>query len=312
MSQHWEKGGLLIAAPPPMAWASSHAALPCADVLDDGTFDLYYSPRDQGGRAHVAVARVAAPEAGKLEVVEYCPEAVLEPGPLGSFDESGATVSCVVRHADRTFLYYTGWTLGVTVPFYFYAGLAVRQPGQTAFVRHSAGPLLERNAVDPYLTASPWVLREDSGLWRMWYVSCCDWRMRDGAPQHRYHIRYAESDDGLDWRREGRVSIDFADDEEYAMGRPCVVRDEDRYRMWFSARGDHYRLAYAESPDGITWTRADAEAALSTSRTGWDAEMIAYPAVVDRSQDRYLLYNGNGYGRSGIGYALATDTESAA
>jgi hypothetical protein len=306
LPQHWEKRGLLVAAPPPLPWADSHAALPCADEADDGALDLYYSPRDAAGRAHVAVARIAASGRGDLEVVDYRPDAVLSPGPLGSFDESGTTVSCVVRHAGSTFLYYTGWTLGVTVPFYFYAGLAVRKQGQSAFVRHSAGPLLERTAVDPYLTASPWVLRESSGLWRMWYVSCSDWRMRDGEPQHRYHIRYAESDDGLQWRREGRVSIDFADDGEYAMGRPCVVRDEDRYRMWFSARGDSYRLAYAESPDGIDWRRADAAANLSTSSAGWDAKMLTYPVVLDHSGRRYLLYNGNDYGRSGIGYAVAT------
>ena len=46
------------------------------------------------------------------------------------------------------------------------------------------------------------------------------------------------------------------------MGRPCVVHDRDRYRMWFCARGDAYRLAYAESTDGLNWERDDANAAL--------------------------------------------------
>jgi hypothetical protein len=303
----WQKRGLLIAAPPPLPWAHSHAALPCTDRRDDGTVDLYYSPRDADGRACVAVARIARGREGLdgLSVVEHGVDPVLKPGRLGTFDESGATVSCVVRHGADTLLYYTGWTLGVTVPFYFYVGLAIRRNGQDSFERCSEAPLLERNAVDPYLTASPWVLRDDDDRWRMWYVSCRDWRCRDGAAQHRYHIRYAESDDGFRWHREGHVSIDFADDSEYALSRPCVVRDDDRYRMWFAARGERYRLGYAESDDGIEWRRDDSRAGLEPSADGWDAEMVEYPAVLDHDGERYLLYNGNGYGRTGIGYAVA-------
>ncbi len=308
MSCEWQKRGLLIAAPPPLPWARSHAALPCTEKRADGDINLYYSPRDEEGRAHVARARITADSpSGDLTVVEHRTEPVLSPGRSGTFDESGTTISCVVSRGSDTFLYYTGWTLGVTVPFYFYAGLAIRAEGEDGFKRRSEAPLLERNAVDPYLTASPWVLREDDGLWRMWYVSCCGWRLRGGLPQHRYHIRYAESDDGVEWRRDGRVSIDFASDEEYALARPCVVRDGDLYRMWFSARGERYRLAYAESDDGITWRRADAEAGLESSATGWDAEMVEYPAVLDHAGLRYLLYNGNDYGRTGIGYAIAAE-----
>ena len=31
--------------------------------------------------------------------------------------------------------------------------------------------------------------------------------------------------------------------------------------------------------------------------------MVEYPAVFDHGSRRYMLYNGNGYGASGIGYA---------
>ena len=241
---------------------------------------------------------------GDLSVTAQELEPVLSPGPSGAFDENGVTVSCIVHADGATFLYYTGWTLGVSVPFYFYIGLAIRQAGERAFERASPAPVLERNAVDPYLTASPWVLREN-GTWHMWYVSCVDWKLVDEKPRHRYHVRYAESDDGIVWRRDGRVSIDFADESEYAISRPCVVRDQDCYRMWFAARGDHYRLGYAESPDGLTWIREDCRAGLETSPDGWDAEMLAYPAILDWGSRRYLIYNGNGYGATGIGYAVA-------
>jgi hypothetical protein len=304
----WSKRGLLVPAPTEQPWARSHAALPAVESLDDDhNVALLYSPRDDKGRAHIARAHVEIAPTGELRLVSHDPEPVLSPGPLGAFDDSGVTMSCLVEGDRATFLYYTGWTLGITVPFYFYAGLAIRPHGQRRFERFSTAPMLERSAIDPYLTASPWVLRE-GGRWRMWYVSCTHWEMVEGEMRHFYHLRYAESGDGIHWRREGRVAVDFADDHEYAISRPCVVREQGLFRMWFAARGDCYRLGYAESTDGVNWDRDDSLAGLTISEEGWDAEMIAYPAVFDTGGVRYLLYNGNGYGRSGIGYAIATET----
>ena len=51
-----------------------------------------------------------------------------------------------------------------------------------------------------------------------------------------YLVKYAESDDGICWRRTGVVCIDY-DPFTRAIGRPWVVRLGDRYGMWFSYRG---------------------------------------------------------------------------
>ena len=36
--------------------------------------------------------------------------------------------------------------------------------------------------------------------------------------------------------------------------------------------------------------------------TGWDSEMIAYPFVFDHKGNRYMLYNGNSYGKRVEGF----------
>jgi len=136
----------------------------------------------------------------------------------------------------------------------------------------------------------------------MWYTSGIRWETRSGELRHYYHIKYAESADGIEWQRNGRVAIDLAG-EEYAIGRPWVVRDADRYRMWYSYRGASYRLGYAESVDGLTWERRDAEVGIDVGPGAWDSEMIAYGAVIDAHGARWLFYNGNGYGRTGLGLA---------
>jgi hypothetical protein len=294
----WEKQGLLVPGPPPLRWAVSHAALPVTRGVAD-SLELYFASRDEDGRAHVGRARLARDLTG---TPSYDPEPLLSPGRLGSFDDAGVTTSCLTEHDDELRLYYSGWTRGVTVPFYFYVGCARSADGDT-FERVSDAPVLERSSTDPYLTASPWILIEN-GLWRMWYVSGVGWDLVDGRARHRYHIKYAESRDGISWKRDGHVCIDFRDDQEYAIARPCVVRDGDVYRMWYSCRGDAYRLGYAESSDGRAWERLDEQAGLEPSADGWDSEMVCYPAVYDADGRRHLLYNGNDYGATGIGHAV--------
>ena len=66
-------------------------------------------------------------DAPALEPLEADP--VLDLGSLGAFDDSGVTTSCLVTVGHDRFLYYTGWSRGVTVPFYLAAGVAISENG---------------------------------------------------------------------------------------------------------------------------------------------------------------------------------------
>jgi hypothetical protein len=297
----WIRQGLIVTPAAQASWIGTHAALPVVHGVD-GRQRLYFSSRDAGNRAHIGYVTLTLDRLDQPFV--FSDTAVLSPGPLGAFDDAGVTSSCCVEQGGRVYLFYTGWSLGVSVPFYLHAGVAISDDGGRRFHRLSQAPLLDRSAVDPFLTASPWVLIED-GLWRMWYVSGSEWQVRPDGPRHRYRIKYAESPDGLRWEREGTICIDYRSDDEYAISRPCVVHDVDRYRMWYSYRGTSYRIGYAESKDGIEWTRLDHSCVPDPSTPpAWDDEMMAYPIVTNVAGHRYMLYNGNGYGRTGIGLAV--------
>jgi len=297
--QRWTKKGLIFSVDGKHDWLYSHAALPVVDQCGD-RYRVYFSSRDQRGRAQVGFFETD-PAFAKVSRVSERP--VISLGPLGAFDDNGVTTSWIVNHNDKKYHYYSGWSLGVSVPFYFFIGLAISEDGGETYKRVSPSPILERNNIDPYLTASPCVLVEGE-RWRMWYVSGTGWEIKHGRPSHRYHIKYAESCDGIEWQRKGQVCVDYQSDAEYAISRPCVVKDGDLYRMWFAARGDSYRIGYAESVDGLTWTRKDRESGLEVSATGWDSEMLAYPYVFAHESDYYMLYNGNDYGKTGIGLAV--------
>jgi hypothetical protein len=293
----WEKLGVVVPSPPPVSWAVSHAMVPFVERVDNGV-RLYFSARDEAGRSVTGCASLDPRDPAQIE---YGP-ALLGPGRLGAFDDSGAMGSCVVSHEGRRHLYYIGWSRGVSVPFYTFVGCAVSAENGLDFRRVSEGPVVERGPHDPFLSTSPWAVVEE-GRWRLWYASGVSWEAREDGPRHYYNIRYAESDDGVVWRRDGHVCIDFEGDE-YALARPCVIRDGHGYRMWYSRRGDAYRIGYAESADGLEWERRDAEAGIDVSPDGWDSDMIEYPCVFEYEGSWYMLYNGNGYGATGIGLAV--------
>jgi hypothetical protein len=297
----WRRLGLIGNPAGSPEWALTHAALPLVDRVAPNEWNLYVSSRDGNGRARIGRCRMRLDPTPAVSPFE--PEPVLDLGALGAFDDNGVTASSIVTAGGAKYLYYTGWTLGVTVPFYLFIGLAISRDGGKTFARVSDAPILPRAPGDPYLTASPSVLVND-GVWRMWYVSGSKWeQVANGGVRHYYNIRYSESPDGLQWDRPARVAIDYAQPGEHAFGRPCVVRDADAYRMWYCHRGERYRIGGAESTDGLTWRRRDDEMGFAASGSGWESDMVAYPWIFDWQDRRYMLYNGNDYGRTGVGLA---------
>lgn len=295
----WSKLGHVYAPDGSLPWARSYAANPVAEQIDGDLFRIYFSCRDDSNRSSIGFVEIDITRPGTI--LRSATEPVLSPGELAMFDDSGASIGCIVKAGERRLLYYMGWHLTVTVPWQNAIGVAVSDGPNTPFRRHSRFPTMPLDETDPYTISYPWVAVEN-GKFKMWYGSNIAWGAAKADMQHL--IKYAESDDGIHWTRDNRIAIDFSGPEEYAICKPCVVRDKDRYRMWFCARGKAYRIYYAESDDGIVWHRK-AEPDLSVSESGWDSEMVEYPFVFDHNGARYMLYSGNTFGRTGFGLAVS-------
>jgi hypothetical protein len=298
----WEKLGRVFCPAEEVEWMRSHAAVPIAEHIENDVFRIYFSSRDSSSRSYTGfvVLDITRP----TDILDMSVSPVLSPGDLGEFDDSGAMATWLARTNGSTFLYYVGWNLGVTVPFRNAIGLAIGN-GQARYVRHARGPIVDRSMKEPHFCASCCVLPGDD-YWRMWYQSCTGWTQDSGKPRHHYHIKYAESSDGIHWRRDGVVAIDYFSVGEHAICRPSVIRDANGWKMWYSFRGSSYRIGYAESQDGRRWIRYDGLSGIDVSESGWDSEMIEYPFVFDHDGQRFMLYNGNGYGKTGFGIAALT------
>jgi hypothetical protein len=300
--QTWRRLGLVFSTGGEAPWIASHASYPTPLPVADQFVRVYFSPRDADNRSSIASLEIAL-DGDRFFVVSPPRGPLLSPGPRGAFDDSGVSVGSVVADGETVRVWYLGWNLGVTVPFRNFIGLATGARDE-ALERVSPAPVLDRSAADPYCLGYPWVIR-NANSYRMWYGSHLEWGVEGLAMRHA--IKAARSADGIIWQRDGLPILSPRGDGEFALSRPSIIKDSDRFRMWYARRYPTYRLGYAESEDGEKWVRRDDALRFVGTVAEWEGETMCYPAVFDWGARRYMLYNGDGYGRTGFGLAILED-----
>lgn len=299
----WKKRGLIYTEKNRCSWARTHAMIPTPELLTEEAMRVYVTVCDEKGIGRVSYVDVDTTNLDN--VVSVAPKPILDIGMPGTFDENGVLVTSIVTTpSGNRHLYYVGFELGTKIRYRLLTGLAISQDGGMTFQRVKKTPILERSDQELYFRGGPFVMYEN-GIFRMWYVGGSKWMLLDGKEMPVYTINYLESQDGIVWGNYGKVCIDILHPNEHGFGRPYVIKQDGKYKMFYSIRVKHlgYRLGYAESSDGITWERKDGEIGLDVSLDGWDSEMICYSSVVNMKDKYYMLYNGNGFGKTGFGWA---------
>src|SRR4030043_1122270 len=300
----WKKLGLIYNPDKRNLWMYSHAQLPVADHLKDNIYRIYFASRNK--LQHSSIAYVDIDITNPKKILRMADRPVLEPGLIGCFDEHGVFPSSIMTYKGRKFLYYIGWTRGYKQSlFYASIGLAVSEDNGESYFKYSAAPILSRSKFDPCLVTSPHVFI-DNNLFRMTYVSGIKWVKEGKKLKSYYHIKYAESHDGIIWDRNGIIAIDFSSLKETNIARSSVIKESGVYKMWYCYVNGitPYRIGYAESIDCINWIRKDSLAGITVSKKGFDNNMICYPNVVVHNRKKIMFYNGNNYGHEGFGMAV--------
>lgn len=304
----WEKKGLIYNVDGKFEWNKSHAQVPVVDVLSD-RLRIYYATRNVEGKSNISYIEVEKENPQKIIYENKNP--LFSFGNLGTFDDSGIMPSSIITIGNKKYLYYIGWTTRQTVPYQNAIGLAISVDGGKTFSKISEGPIISINHIEPYFSGTAYVIF-DNGLFKMWYLSCIKWEIFEGKPEPIYNIKYAESLDGINWNQTGKVAIQLNDDEG-GLVSATVIKKRIIYKMWFGKRkkSDYrnnlentYRIGYAESMDGVNWERKDKLSGIDISDEGWDSEMISYPYVLENNNVLMMFYNGNGFGKTGFGYAI--------
>lgn len=297
----WVKKGLVLSPAGQREWVTTHAMLPVADHIRDDIYRVYFSGRDKMNRSLTGYVEIDVTK--PQNILRLSQEPVLGLGQLGAFDDNGVSPTWLINRGAEKYLYYFGWNKGSMVRAAEVSGLAISKDGGETFVRHSRAPVIDRSDAEPFQILVISCILIEGNTWRMWYDSADVWQTSE-LP--RYNIKYAESSDGINWIRQGVVSVDYKSANESRVSRASVLKEDGQYKMWhcYAMDSGGYRMGYAESEDGIRFERMDNKVGLDVSDTGWDSEMVCYPYVFVHKGQKIMLYCGNGYGRTGFGLAV--------
>ena len=300
---NWKKIGLIIKPKFTSKWMVSHTAVPFALPFGKSKFKIFFCVRDKFNRSQITNILFDLDKNKTVRNIKKKP--ILQNGELGTFDENGVTPSWILTVKGKKYLYYVGWGSSKSTRMQLFTGLSIAKKNSEIFKKVSKAPILERNIVDPFLTATSCVLKEKN-IFKMWYVSGEKWLIINNETYPKYNIKYAESKDGISWERKGLVCINYKKKQEHALARPSVIKIRNEYHMWYSYKelGKDYNIGYAISKNGISWKRIDKCIGLNRGKQGsWDSQMLAYPHVFFYKKDLFMLFNGNEYGKAGIGSA---------
>lgn len=222
-------------------------------------------------------------------------------GNPGSVDESGLGLGCVlVSGTNNEYkLYSMGWQ---TPTNSHWRGDIVSTT--IKLEKHKTIKVEVNN--DPFNISFsyPFIIKKTKKEYRMYYGSTVTWDAGNGEMNHL--ICQARSNNLKTWTYynqpiKGIIGI------AQAFSRPTILYFDNKYHMWFSFRGnlDKYKIGYACSEDLDVWeTFYDTFNVIVPGDVGWDSEMVCYPFVFEYDGEIYMVYNGNGYGKTGIGLAV--------
>ncbi len=313
-ADRWQRRGVIQMAPEPgeAGWRS-HAQNPTPLIFHDRRWRLYYAVRDQENRARILWVDVDPLD--EMRVLARADTPILPLGAPGCFDSAGQGPSMALWRDGRVHLYYMGMHLRRDVPYGLAIGLAT-SPDGAEFTRHSTGPVLSVGPKDPYFVSLAHIQTEPEG-YSAWYMSATGWTARpDGPADADYGLRRAVSEDGLRWTPQDVMVAPgiSALPEGGGLARPWRARIDGTERLFFSYRARSafrtdsaaaYRILSLPL-DAAGMPAGPAEPLVFANPPGaedWDGFMQAYPTVLPLGQGHVMLYNGNGFGQTGFGWA---------
>lgn len=122
-------------------------------------------------------------------------------------------------------------------------------------------------------------------------------------------LAVAFSDDGINWSYpEKTLTFDISSGWEDNINRNCVIRDGDVYKMWYTGQARGYSfIGYAESGDGIHFTRSGTEPVLFPERP-FEGLSVMNPCVLKENGVYRMWYAaGETCEPNVLAYAESTD-----
>jgi hypothetical protein len=339
--QSWTKRGVVVAPGFAGPQSSAFVSAPSVIRLPNGRLRMYVwvadgAPPWLNGRHVIIAAEADAADPLKWEVLAGGP--MVGPLPGSEIRDRGVGFPYVLPRSDGPWLMYYGTWGGdwqAEQQLLNRSGLAIsNDQGLTwQVIEEDLLPSGPPGSFDAGAIPSVGVVRNGTDDYLLWYTAAEKYVRFGPVNQGILHIGGARSRDGVRWDEFDepilRARVGAADPYEACLARPAVIKLDGVYHMWLGvydmAKGSRpsadesgpdrsrqalvregagsYRLEYARSSDGITWTRFADQPIIPLTPGGFDSTSQTYASVVDMGNELWLFYTGDGLGATGVGLA---------
>lgn len=256
------------------------AQCPVVDKLPD-RWRIYYSHRQNNiSMPHFVDVEIGNPS----KVIYHHQKSVLPLGLDYELDPHGVMPTFITAFGQNKALYYVGWKV-VDGLYVNSTHLAVGRNITTKdseyeheYTFQKWGPQLAGDGKELF-TSTLWLLNNELAV----YLACHD---REENETY-YDLKFARHDNGQHFRKLDRYAVKM---EGFSC---CSYTAVDGLVMWCQ-RTNGYRDYIIK---GFPYD-------LQPSKSGWDSEMTCYPYLIEHEGKVFLFYNGNGFGATGIGFAV--------
>lgn len=273
----------------------SHAANPVVLKINESIYRIFFNSRDLDQRS--SVYSVDFNFESKTLVPDSFREQLLLSNSFHYFRD-GVSLGSHFELDGKHWIGFMGW---VNPPSEHWFGTIgkFRLDSDYNFEYIEPNPWFDLSPIDPISLSYPAVYFSKDVM-HVWYGTTMAWDGGNGEMVHilkekvsRDYINFVNSERQVEWKT----------GQSQAFSRPSITPLKDKFLMAYSVRGNltKYRIGVGvieEEAKCITQI-----ATFSTSLSNWENEMVEYPYLVSYEDETYMFYNGNGYGKSGIGLA---------
>lgn len=233
------------------SWDSASVDLP-AVVKTGSSYRMWYAGRGSDGIWRIGYAT----STDGTNWTKHAGSPVLEPGPEGTWDDTGVGFPTVLFRAGQFHMWYQNWWSS-SPDSAVRVGYATSSDG-VSWTKSPENPVLAAGPSDswehPHVFAPTVIFDADAYVYRMWYASS-----NPDIDAGRYRFGYAVSSDGAHWTKYSLNPVFYRGEpgswDARNIDGPCVILEGETYKMWYSAYNPQYAMlsiGYATAEPGAS------------------------------------------------------------
>ena len=272
-----------------------YASNPAGIVVHDNQVRLYFNSRDIQTRSSIYSIELYGE---KLEPDYKSIVLQHSHGQEDSYFSHGISVGQIFSMNDEKFLSVMGWKNYVDkhwegrigyIPFNAQGNLTQLEPK----------PWMDLDNQDSISLSYP-ALYEHCNSTLIWYGSTLTWDAGNGEMLHILKEARLSSDGRV---IKGDKKLPYIMGSAQAFSRPAIVQIDENFLLAYSYRGNttKYRIGFALLDNFNSASHLGGISPFLISKDEWDSEMVEYPSFLSFQEQLFMLYNGNAFGKTGIG-----------